>query len=697
MSFVASAMTESNQNRTPNNLINEKSPYLLQHAHNPVNWFPWGDEAFQKAKNEDKPIFLSIGYSTCHWCHVMEYESFEDKEVADKLNEKFIAIKVDREERPDIDSIYMNVAQLITGRGGWPLTIFMTPDKQPFFAGTYFPKTSRFGITGLMEILDQISSVWEEKKEEILDTAGKIVDVLQKAASPYQTEYNGDELIIRAFDELDNRFDEKFGGFAVAPKFPSSHNLIFLLRYWKRFGDKLALSMVETTLQKMQLGGIYDHIGFGFHRYSTDREWLVPHFEKMLYDQAMLTLAYIEAYQATKKGNYKQTAISILEYVLRDMTSPDGGFYSAEDADSEGLEGKFYVWKLSEIKSILDDDEMKLLSKLYKLEEEGNYLEESTKEKTGDNIIHLKGYATKEEKPKVEQIRKKLFEVREKRVHPSKDDKILTDWNGLMIAALARAARVFENEQYQIAAEKAIRFITSELLSKEGRLIHRYRGEAGLTANLDDYAFLIWGLLELYETSFNVDFLKQALALNSTVIKHFWDEENGGFYFTPDDGEKLLVREKLIYDGAIPSGNSVMMYNLLKLSRIYSKPDLEEKAAILMAVFAKQVSKSPSAFTFLISSLDYAIGPAYEIVLVGKKSDVNYTEMMDVLNQEFLPNKVVIFKDLETEAELVQVLEQLKDFKTQKNKITAYVCEQFSCQRPTTESSIVKNQLGLGN
>jgi len=691
-------MNESNQPpKQSNNLINEKSPYLLQHAHNPVNWYPWGEEAFQKAKSENKPIFLSIGYSTCHWCHVMEHESFEDEEVASKLNDKFVAIKVDREERPDIDSIYMSVAQITTGRGGWPLTIFMTPDKQPFFAGTYFPKTSRFGATGLMEILDQIASVWVDKKDEILETAEKITDVLQKAASPYQTEYNGDELIIRAFDELDKKFDEKLGGFASAPKFPSSHNLIFLLRYWKRFGDKLALSMVETTLQKMQLGGIYDHIGFGFHRYSTDREWLVPHFEKMLYDQAMLTIAYTEAYQASKKETYKETAQSILRYVLRDMTSPDGGFYSAEDADSEGVEGKFYVWKLSELKEILDEDEMKLFSKLYRLEEEGNYLEEATQEKTGDNIIHLKGYASKEEKQKIDLIRKKLFEIREKRIHPLKDDKILTDWNGLMISALAKASRVFGEQKYQEAAEKAVNFIFSKLITSEGRLIHRYRdGEAALTANLDDYAFLIWGLLELYETNFKIEFLEKAMQLNSIVQKHFLDDENGGFYFSPDDGEKLLVREKLIYDGAIPSGNSVMMLNLLKLSRIYSMPDLEEKAAHLMAVFAKQVSKVPSAFTFLISSLDYAIGPAYEIVLVGKETDGNYKEMLDVLHQNFLPNKIVLFKNTEKENEIEQTLVHLKDFKTQKNKTTAYVCEQFSCQRPTTEFGMMKKQLGLG-
>ncbi len=690
-------MNESNQpSKKTNYLINEKSPYLLQHAYNPVNWYAWGEEAFHKAKTENKPIFLSIGYSTCHWCHVMEHESFEDAEVAAKLNDKFVAIKVDREERPDIDSIYMSVAQLTTGRGGWPLTIFMTPDKQPFFAGTYFPKTSRFGATGLMELLDQISNVWENKRNEILETAEKITDVLQKAASPYQTEYNGDELIIRAFDELDNRFDEKLGGFANAPKFPSPHNLIFLLRYWKRFGDKLALSMVETTLQKMRLGGIFDHIGLGFHRYSTDREWLVPHFEKMLYDQAMLSIAYTETYQATKKETYKEVAQSILEYVLRDMTSSEGGFYSAEDADSEGVEGKFYVWKMSELKEILNEEEIKLFSKLYKLDEEGNYLEEATKEKTGDNIIHLKGFPSIKEKKLLELIRLKLFEIREKRIHPLKDDKILTDWNGLMVVALAKAARVYDEPKYQEAAEKAVKFITNKLTNNENRLIHRYREEASLTANLDDYAFLIWGLLELYETSFNIEYLEKALTLNSIAIKHFWDEKNGGFYFTPDDGEKLLVREKLIYDGAIPSGNSVMMLNLLKLSRIYYSPELEEKAALLMAVFAKQVSKVPSAFTFLISSLDYAIGPAYEIVLVGKETDSNTKAMLDILKQDFLPNKVVIFKNTDKENEIEQILNHLKDFKAQKSKTTAYVCEQFSCQRPTTEIDMMKNQLGLG-
>ncbi|OLS30294.1 MAG: Cellobiose 2-epimerase, partial [Candidatus Heimdallarchaeota archaeon AB_125] len=610
----------------PNNLINEQSPYLLQHAYNPVNWYPWGDDAFKKAKEEDKPIFLSVGYATCHWCHVMEHESFEDSDVATSLNDNFISIKVDREERPDIDSIYMTITQMMTGRGGWPMTIIMTSDKKPFFAGTYIPKEGRFGMTGLIDLLSQITEIWKTKRQDVHQTAEQVTKHLQESSTLTQTEYNGEELIIRGFDELNSKYDEILGGFGSQPKFPSPHNLLFLMRYWKRYNDGVALQMVEKTLQKMRMGGIYDHVGFGFHRYSTDRHWLVPHFEKMLYDQAMLVLAYTEAYQITKKEIYKETAEEILEYVMRDMTSPEGGFYSAEDADSEGEEGKFYIWSYKEITKILSKDELELAARIFNILPTGNFLDEATQQKSTLNILHLKrpikelleelNISKKEFDVKIEIIREKLFSQRKQRIHPLKDDKILTDWNGLMIAAFSKASRILRNKSYQQTAEKAIDFILAKLQQEDGRLLHRYRNEdAAIMANLDDYAFMIWGLLELYETSFNPKYLNEAINLNVKLIDHFWDNESGGFFFTPDDGEELLVREKPVYDGSIPSGNSVAMLNLVKLSKMTSEASLEQKADDLMKTFAKQINRIPSAFSFILSSLDFALGPSFEIIL----------------------------------------------------------------------------------
>jgi uncharacterized protein len=571
-----------------NRLAKEKSPYLLQHKYNPVDWYAWSDEAFEKARKEDKPVFLSIGYSTCHWCHVMEKESFEDEEVAKLMNDAFVSIKVDREERPDIDGIYMTVCQMLTGGGGWPLTIIMTPGKKPFFAGTYFPRDGRFGRMGMKELIPRIKELWQNKKDDILNSANQISTALQSAASLPAGNSLNEEIFKIAYKELESRYDEEYGGFGSAPKFPTPHNLIFLLRYRKRYDEKKALDMVEKTLTEMRRGGIYDHIGFGFSRYSTDPQWLVPHFEKMLYDQALLTLAYVETYQATKNPFYKKTAEEILEYVKRDMTSPEGGFYSAEDADSEGEEGKFYLWTEEEIRNILPDD-ADLFIKVFNIKKEGNWIDSVHGTKTDTNILHLKSDLITlakennltEEKlsAKIEYSRKKLYEVREKRIHPHKDDKILTDWNGLMISAFAKAAQAFNNKEYSETAKKAADFIIKDLITEDGKLLHRYRdGEAGITANADDYAFFIQALLDLYETIFEVKYLKSALKLNEDFIHHFWDRENKGFFFTPDYGEQLIVRQKEIYDGAVPSGNSIAMLNLLRIGRITAKPEFEEMA-----------------------------------------------------------------------------------------------------------------------
>lgn len=686
-----------------NRLKDEKSPYLLQHADNPVDWYPWGDEAFEKAKKEDKPIFLSIGYSTCHWCHVMEHESFEDEDVAKLMNDAFVSIKVDREERPDIDNIYMTVCQMLSKGGcGWPLNIIVTPDKKPFFAATYIPKESRYGRAGMIEIIPKIKHIWENQRTEVLKSADTITSSLMKATDSSNLS-SGKELdqstLVTAFNQLSNNYDSTNGGFGRAPKFPIPHNLLFLLRYWNRSGDEEALKMVEKTLEEMRFGGIYDQVGFGFHRYSTDPEWLVPHFEKMLYDQGLISMVYTEAYQATGKKEYKNTAEEIFTYVLRDMTSPEGAFYSAEDADSEGVEGKFYLWKEEEIREHLDKEDADLFITVYNVEKNGNFNDESSGGKTGSNIPHLKmplseiasSFNTSQEKleERLDKSRKKLFEIREKRIHPYKDDKILTDWNGLMIASLAKASRVLDQKKYAEAAKKSADFFISNMMDKDGNLLHRYRdGDAGIQANIDDYAFFIWGLIDLYEATFDEKYLNLAIDLSNIMINKFWDEEGGGFYFTPDSGEQLIVRQKEIYDGAVPSGNSVAMLDLVRLARITANTKFEETASKIGVAFSNTVSRSPVAYTQMMSALDFGVGPSYEVVIVGDPNSVETKKMIKELFSEFVPNKVIIFIDSEEENPKIREIAQFtKTHIPLNNKPTAYVCRNFICNLPTNDPS----------
>jgi len=691
--------SESTTMEKPNRLINEKSPYLLQHAYNPVDWYPWGAEAFEKAKRENKPIFLSIGYSTCHWCHVMERESFEDPEVAKLMNEVFVSIKVDREERPDIDSIYMTVCQMMTGSGGWPLTIIMTPDKKPFFAGTYFPKESRFGRIGMTQLVPRIKEIWTTKRDEIVNSANQITSALQQATKESLGD-KLDEFTLRvAYNQLAERFDTMHGGFGRAPKFPTPHNLLFLLRYWKRASNEDALEMVENTLQAMRLGGIYDHVGFGFHRYSTDAEWFLPHFEKMLYDQALLAMAYIEAYQVTGKEEYKKAAREIFTYVLRDMTSPQGGFYSAEDADSEGEEGKFYLWTEEEIRAVLGKEEADLTIDVFNVEEGGNFSEEATGRSTARNILHLKKsipaiasqlkISEQELEQRLEAAREKLFSVREKRIHPHKDDKILTDWNGLMIAALAKGAQVLNEPKYGEAAKRAVDFILKNLRKPDGRLLHRYRdGQAAIPAHVDDYAFFTWGLLELYEATFDVNYLQTSIDLNRDLITHFWDDINGGFYFTADDGENLLLRNKEIYDGAIPSGNSAAMLNLLRLDRITTNSNFEEMAEKIGSAFSKTIKQFPAAHTELMVALDFGVGPSYEVVIVGDSQADDTKAMIKAIRRQFVPNKVVLLRQTEKEEpDIIRIAEFTKSQLSLEGKATAYVCLNYVCKLPTTDIS----------
>jgi uncharacterized protein YyaL (SSP411 family) len=690
-----------------NRLAKEKSPYLLQHAQNPVDWYPWSDEAFTTAAREDKPIFLSIGYSTCHWCHVMERECFEDEEVADLLNETFVCIKVDREERPDIDNIYMTVCSIMTGSGGWPLTIIMTPDKKPFFAGTYFAKHTRHGRIGMLDMIPRLSDIWQNRREEVLQSTDKILEYLQQQNKSTPGRELDEEILHQAFTELSRRYDSAHAGFSTAPKFPTPHNLTFLLRYWKMTGNDHALAMVDHTLTAMRLGGIFDHVGFGFHRYSTDEKWLLPHFEKMLYDQALLAIAYLEAYQVTGNALFKQTAREIFSYVLRDMTAPAGGFYSAEDADSEGIEGKFYVWSLSEIKSVLPPEEAAFIQGLYNVLPEGNFHDEATGTQTGANIFHLtkpNPVAAADSTQKSadifttnENIRNRLFRYREGRIHPHKDDKILADWNGLMIAALALGARVLDDEEYLDAATNCARFILSSLRNHD-RLLHRYRdGEAAIDGMLCDYAYVVWGLLEIYATNFDAAILAEAIRLNDRMLQLFWDDKGGGFFLTPEDGESLLVRPKEIYDGALPSGNSIALCNLLRLERLTANTALGAKARLLVQAFSESLQEVPSGYAQFFSSLYFALAPATEVVIVGDPKAPDTREMLAIMREKFSPNSVVLVKDPAAAPDRLAVLAPFTaNYTAINNKATAYVCHNFSCESPTTDAHQLSSLLYNG-
>ncbi|MBM4328680.1 MAG: thioredoxin domain-containing protein [Deltaproteobacteria bacterium] len=689
-----------------NRLIKEKSPYLLQHARNPVNWYPWGEEAFEKASKEDKPIFLSIGYSTCHWCHVMEKETFEDAEASRLMNEVFVSIKVDREERPDIDHLYMAVCQMMTGGGGWPLNIIMTPTKRPFFAATYIPKDNRLGRIGMIELSSRIKEMWASRRNEVLQSADHVAGALRKLPDNLPGEPVTPGTLEVAHRDLSARFDERFGGYGRAPKFPTPHNMLFLLRYWLRTGDARGLSMVETTLENMRRGGIYDHVGYGFHRYSTDQEWLLPHFEKMLYDQALIAMAYIEAYQATGKEEYGRTAREIFTYVLRDMTSPEGAFYSAEDADSEGVEGRFYVWTADELERVLGQEDARLFAAVYNIRREGNFRDEASGKMSGANILHLREPLSKlaadlvipedELRARLSTARQKLFEAREKRVRPFRDDKILVDWNGLMIAALARGAQSFNDPLYARAAGRAADFILNTMRDAKGRLWHRYRdGQAAVPGLVDDYAFLVWGLLDLYEATFDVRYLRAALDLNADMRERFWDPQTGGFYFTSTDNEELLVRKKEIYDGATPSGNSVAALNLLRLSRVTGSPEFERKAEALIKAFAGNVGQLPSAHTQLLIAVEFALGPSYEVVIAGDPDTWETMRMLENLRRSFVPNKVVVLRPLQqTAAEIMDIATYTREQKSKDGKPTAYVCRNFNCDLPTTDPDKMLELLG---
>ena len=689
---------------SPNQLINEKSPYLIQHAHNPVDWHPWSEATFERARAENKPIFLSIGYATCHWCHVMEKESFEDNEAARYLNDTFICIKVDREERPDIDAVYMAACQMLTGSGGWPLSIFMTPQKKPFFAATYLPKQSRYGRAGLIDICRQVKDLWSQQIEKIETSATSITASLDRAFTFTAADEADATVLETAYRHIRAAFDVQYGGFEPAPKFPTPHRLLFLMRCYYRNQDQNSLDMVQETLKAMRLGGIWDHIGYGFHRYSTDQRWLLPHFEKMLYDQALMASVYLEAYQLTKNPLFADTAADILTYVLRDMTDTEGGFYSAEDADSEGEEGKFYVWTTTEFRDILSDEIARRWEPILRLSPEGNFTDEATRQKTGSNIIHLTAilaaWAQKLEIPESQlqnewrYIRDRLFAVRKKRIHPLKDDKILTDWNGLMISALAMAARILNKSEYEAAARNAADFILRRMVDASGRLYHRYRdGELAVAAHAADYAFLIQGLINLYQTSFDLKFAEQAQVLQEQMIKNFWDDKNGGFFSTPEDSTDLPVRPKELYDGAIPSANSVALVNLVSLGRLTGDPGWEDRAQSLVQAFAGTVKSQPQAFTYFLCGLDFALQPGQEIIITGEPLAPDTRQLLEALNMNFTPHKVAIVKSDQNADRLSKFSGYTDGLQVIQGKATAHVCRDGSCTDSTSDSQIMLDKV----
>ncbi len=690
-----------------NRLLYEKSPYLLQHAHNPVDWYPWGPEAFDKAAQLDRPIFLSIGYSTCHWCHVMEQECFQDPEIAGLLNELCISIKVDREERPDIDNLYMTACHLLTGRGGWPLSIFMTADKKPFFAGTYIPKASRPGTIGMRDLLPRIGHLWRTRRKELLDSSNRVLLALKQHGTTRPGPDLDLSLLERGFSELAREFDPQWGGFGQPPKFPSAHRLMFLLRYWNRTSEHAARRMVEQTLDAMRRGGIYDHLGHGFHRYSTDAQWLVPHFEKMLYDQAMLAIAYTEAFQATHAERFRKTAMELYSYVLSEMTSPSGGFFSAQDADAEGKEGTYYLWTVDDIVGTLGDCKTDLVIQAFGISREGNVVDPVFRGASGHNVL-FEAYTREELSERtgvpietieyeIERARQKLLRTRSKRVAPFRDEKILTDWNGLMIAALSKGAQAFGMAELTEAAQKAADFVLATMWSKQRGLLHRYcDNEAAISGMLDDYAFLVWGLIELYETTFEQQYLRSALALTDEMITHFEDPTGGGFFLSAAHDNDCIVRQKEAVDGAYPSGNSVAFSNLVRLGSMTHNRFLEDKALALLHACASTLQQAPSWHCHLLSGLEFLWGPRYEIVISGDPEAEDTRHMLTALRTHFIPSKTVMLHPPSGHKLIGFVPSDIVGSRPMINgKATAYICTSAACLAQTNDVDVLLRTLGV--
>jgi hypothetical protein len=678
-----------------NRLIFSKSPYLLQHAENPIDWYPWGEEAFARAESEDKPVFLSIGYSTCHWCHVMAHESFEDREIAELVNRHYIAVKVDREERPDVDATYMSVCQMMTGSGGWPLNLFLFPDKKPFFAATYIPRNARMGMIGLDALLPKVAELWYSDRDRLLRTGEEVGEALRHldAEGKGGPEMLTQALLDKGYRQFLTSYDRQHAGFGT-PKFPTPHNLSLLLRHWRRTGEDEARGMALNTLQRIRLGGIFDHIGFGIHRYAVDAAWLVPHFEKMLYDQALAVTAYLEAFQVTGDSFYSQAAREILEYVLRDLSHPEGGFYCGEDADSEGAEGTFYLWTPGQVMEVLGEEIGTVFCRSFDITEEGNF--------EGKSIPHLKediGSLARRVNVPLDQLsellaegRERLFEAREKRVRPHRDDKILTGWNGLAIGALARAGAVLEEERFIERARNSAHFILERLRDGTGRLLRRFRrDEAAITGFLEDYAFFVWGLIELYMADFDSRHLRTAQDLTEQMEELFSDGQ-GRYFDTGRDAETVLVRSRSLQDGAIPSGNSVAALNLLRLGRLTGKGKIEARGEDLLKNWVARVDHYPSAYSQFLIALDYALGKKTEVVLVGEKNDPTTAELLTPLRLRFLPDTVVLLRHPDDGG-----LDAVSDLTAGKEKIegkaAAYLCRERSCLQPVSKAGDLARML----
>jgi uncharacterized protein YyaL (SSP411 family) len=677
-----------------NRLIHETSPYLLQHAHNPVDWYAWGEEALSRAKKEDKPILLSIGYSACHWCHVMEKECFENEQIAGIMNERFISIKVDREERPDLDEIYMNAAQLMTGGGGWPLNVFLTPALIPFHAGTYFPPEDRKGMPGFPKILAIVSDYYRNRKEEVQKINVQIQETLHHIMSiVHSQEVMDTKPLAKAYEVLEGQFDPYYGGFGGAPKFPSSLSLSFLMRYWKKTGSKKALEMVEATLEKMANGGIFDHVGGGFHRYSVDDRWLIPHFEKMLYDNALLSRTYAEAYQATGKKRYRSVAEGILDYILREMRSPEGGFFSAEDADSEGEEGKFYVWTRDQIKEVLGKELGTPFCAYYGVDQQGNFEGRSSTLNIAsslEKIAGLYGMTVQVLEKMLEEGREKLFTERRKRVRPHRDEKILTSWNGLMISGFTDGFRITGNGRYLDGAKEAARFILEKMV-KDSLVMRVFnKGQCRVKGYSEDYAFFIQALIDLYETTFDTVWLKKAVDLNQEMIRQFWDENQGGFFFTGKENETLIARSKNPYDNVLPSSNSVALFNLMRLGYLTGEETLKQKAEQVLHLFYALLSEHPSRFAHMLSGLSFFFDPE-EIGIIGPRKDSRTQAMIKEINASYLPNKILSLKDPQEPFD-----EQWFPFLREKGTgvgPTTFVCRGFTCLPPVKDEKELKKIL----
>ena len=691
-------LENANMHDTPkhtNRLIHETSPYLLQHAYNPVDWYPWGEEALELSKRDQKPILLSIGYSACHWCHVMERESFENEEIATTMNELFVNIKVDREERPDLDEIYMNAVQVMTRHGGWPMTVFLTPELKPFYGGTYYPPEDRYGRPGFPKVMQAVAEAFSEKNDQVMEQADQITEQLNQMSNlvdPHEHELT-EGIMTKAFQHYRSTYDSQCGGFGQAPKFPPSMGLPFLLRYWHHTGNEYALEMVEITLQKMARGGMYDQLGGGFHRYSTDARWLVPHFEKMLYDNAQLVVAYFEAYQATQNTFYRDIATDTLDYVLREMYDiENGGFYSTQDADSEGVEGKFFVWEPTDVEDIIGEENAEIFCEYYDITPHGNF--------EGENILHVQtpsdifarklGLDFEELEVLLADARQKLFDEREKRIKPGLDDKILTSWNGIMIRGMAMGYQLTGKPEYLDACEKSAEFVLTTLSQDNGLLLRTYRaGKSHLNAYLEDYAYFIAGLITLYEASFEPKWLTEAERLANIMIDQFGDKTGEGFFFTGKSHETLIVQSKSAYDGATPSGASMAIHSLLRLAKHLNKPEFHDKAVETLKLYFHQMDVMPSGSGQLLCELAFLLSSPKELAIVGEKGATQTEAMLNALHSIYLPNKVIAMSDT-TEGTTFPLLANRPQIN---NAATAYVCEDYVCKTPTTDVDVFLRML----